>query len=171
MTQTQTVPSNQRPYVLETGEGAHAHFLNHLATTKVQAGDTATLSAVEFSATRGFGPPLHMHDDEDELIVVLEGEIVFRSGDDESIATSGGMAFLPRQIPHTFQVLSDSARFLSVTASTATTPAFDAFVEELGSPLAEPVLPEPTEIDGGLVAQVGSKYAITTLGPPPAPLD
>lgn len=171
MTETNTLPTSDHPYVLETGQGAHAHFLNHLATTKVRAGDTATLSAVEFSAPRGFGPPLHMHDDEDELIVVLEGEIAFRSGDDESIATTGGMAFLPRRISHSFQVLSDSARFLSVTASTSTTPSFDAFVDELGSPLDTPVLPSPTEIDGGRVAQVGAKYAITTLGPPPAPLD
>ena len=171
MNQNNTLPSNDQPYVVAAGDGEHMHFLNHLATTKVKGSGVATMAAVEFEAPRGFGPPLHLHDDDDELIVVLDGEIVFRSGERESTASAGGMAFLPRGIPHSFQVLSPSARFLSVTASTGASATFDSFVEELGEPLPNRELPAPIEIDGGRVASVGAKYAITTLGPPPAPLD
>ena len=44
--------------------------------------------------------PLHMHRDEDELFYVLEGEHVFRVGDEEHRVGPGGMVFAPRGVPH-----------------------------------------------------------------------
>jgi mannose-6-phosphate isomerase-like protein (cupin superfamily) len=44
--------------------------------------------------------PLHMHRDEDELFYVLEGEHVFRVGDDEFRVGPGGFVFAPRGVPH-----------------------------------------------------------------------
>lgn len=159
------------PYVLERDAGEHLHFLNHLATRKVTAGRDGSLSAVEFVGPRGFGPPLHCHEHEDELIVVLDGEIAFRAGGKETVAKSGSTVFLPHGVPHTFQVLSPTARFTSITASRRQAPDFDVFVAELGEATDSPVLPEPVEIDPGHVAAVGGRHGIEILGPPPAPLD
>jgi hypothetical protein len=54
------------------------------------------------------------------------------------------MAVLPRAVPHTFQVVSETARFVNVTASPTTTPRFDAMVSALGSPTdACPPFPSP----------------------------
>lgn len=171
MTKTSTLPSTDAPYVIAKGEGDHGHFLNHLATTKVRSGLGSLLSVVEFVAPRGFGPPLHQHDDEDELLIVIEGEIVFRYGDQESTASAGGMAYLPRRVPHTFQILSETARSVSITSSETGAPLFDQFVTALSTPTAVATLPDPVEIDGGEVAQVGAAHKIAILGPPPAPLD
>lgn len=118
---TTALPSIEAPYALATDEGEHRHFLNHLATTKVDAGDSGSMAAVEFSAPRGFGPPLHVHQDEDELMIVLEGEVAFRSGNDEHIASAGTTVYLPHGVPHTFQVLSESARFTTVAARLSVT--------------------------------------------------
>lgn len=159
------------PSVLATNEGQHLHFLNHLATIKVTAETAGSLSVVEFVGPRGFGPPLHRHDHEDELFVILEGKIVFRSGDLEIEAEAGAHAFLPHGRPHTFQVLSDTARFTVVTASNTVGPEFDQMVAELGTPVAEPSLPEPAPIDPARVAEINRKYGIEILGPPPSPLD
>jgi quercetin dioxygenase-like cupin family protein len=157
--------------VLERDQGQHLHFLNDLATVKVNAGTTGAISAVEFVGPRGFGPPLHSHREEDELIVVLDGEIAFRSGDDEFVATAGASAFLPHAVPHSFQVLSPTARFLSVTASiTADAPRFDQMVSTLGAATDQPTLPEPGPIDPGHVALINDQHGIDILGPPPAPL-
>lgn len=57
----------QQVSVLAQGEGRHLHFLNNLATIKVSPGSDGSMSAVEFLAPKGFGPPLHCHRDEDEL--------------------------------------------------------------------------------------------------------
>jgi uncharacterized cupin superfamily protein len=66
------------------------HALDNLVTFKATAGESGALTAVEFLAPRGFGPPLHCHRDEDELVVVLEGEVAFRSGDTEAVTGTGG---------------------------------------------------------------------------------
>jgi len=159
------------PYVLQRDEGAHLHFLNQLATRKVSGADGSALTAVEFVHTRGFGPPLHCHDDEDEIVVVLDGEVAFRSGDSETVGRTGSVTFLPHGVPHSFQVLSDECRILAITASvTESAPRFDQMVAALGTPAPDPVQPEPTDIDPGHVAQVSSSFGIEILGPPPAPL-
>lgn len=170
-TEFDRLPDTGQPYVLQRDEGVHLHFLNTLATRKLTAGDRSSMSVVEFDQPRGFGPPLHCHDDEDELIVVLDGEIAFRSGDVEAVGRAGAVVHLPHGVPHTFQVISASARMLAITSSAESTPRFDRFVDALGVPTDRPAIPEPREIDPHEVASVGATFGIETLGPPPAPLD
>ena len=170
------------PYVLARDEGRHFHFLGHLATVKV-AGAESSLSTVEFMAPHGFGPPLHRHDLEDELFIVLEGELVYRSGDQEFSGGPGSIAHLPRGVPHGFQVVSDMARFVNVTAAVEGPPRFDAMVAQgaldevramvaaLGDEAAVPSVPDPGPIDPNRVAEVCRAHGIEILGPPPPPLD
>ncbi len=162
-----TLPDISSPYVLERDEGDHVHFLNHLATRKIGAGQDGSMSVVEFLAPRGFGPPLHCHDHEDEVMIILEGEISFISGDDEFTGRTGATVFLPHGAPHTFQVLSETARYTTINASRSGPPVFDRMVVELGEPTDTPELPEPTEIDPAEVATVLGANGITVLGPPP----
>lgn len=173
MSDTQTHPGNPsitNPFLVPRDGGAHFHFLNHLATIKVQ-GHGGAMSVVEFIGPRGFGPPLHKHLDEDELFIILEGELMFRTGNEEIIGTAGSYAFMPHAIPHTFQVLSETARFTNVTASRTGDPRFDEMVAALGEPTIDPTLPVPSEIDPGRVAEICAYHGIEILGPPPAPLD
>lgn len=156
---------------LGPNEGHHLHFLNHLATVKVAAGDNGSMSVVEFLAPKGFGPPLHRHSREDELFVVLDGELVIHSGEDQIEAIAGAVAMLPRAIPHTFQVRSDTARFLSVATSPDGVPRFDQMVTALGVDAPDAEIPAPSYIDPGQVAEVCAAHGIDIVGPPPAPLD
>ncbi|MEU7860583.1 cupin domain-containing protein [Nonomuraea sp. NPDC049141] len=41
-----------------------------------------TLSVMEFTDPKGHAPPLHVHEAEDEIWIVLDGEITFFVGDD-----------------------------------------------------------------------------------------
>jgi len=156
------------PFVLAANQGHHLEFLNHLATIKVAAGDNGSMSVVEFLAPQGFGPPLHRHLDEDELFIIFDGELQFHTGDRTIPAGAGAYAFLPRAIPHTFQVLTDSARFVNVTSSTAATPQFDQMVTALGAPTRTLAIPEAAYIDPARVAEVCAAHGIEILGPPPA---
>lgn len=169
---TATAPTIEELIAVPTGTGDHLHFLNHLATIKVSGGDSATgMSAVEFTAPRGFGPPLHVHRDEDEIMYVIDGRIRLDVGDDSVFAETGTVVSLPHGVPHVFQVESDTARFLTVTAGRSSAPGFDRFVAALGSPTDVATLPTPVEIDPGHVAAVCAEHGIEVLGPPPAPLD
>lgn len=158
-------------HVLARDEGSHLHAIGQLATIKATAGETGSMTAVEVLADRGFGPPVHCHRDEDELVVVLEGEVAFRSGESEIIGSTGACAYLPHGIPHTFQVLSARARMLSVTASVSDTPVFDKMFEAMGTVSNEPTVPTgPVVIDPGELAAIGAAHRVDVVGPPPAPL-
>lgn len=166
-----TTDPPRHPEVLAPGAGDHFHFLNHLATVKVRPERSGAMAVVEFVAPRGFGPPLHRHQHEDEVFLVQEGEIAFHSGDDVLVTSEGGVAFLPHGLAHTFQVRSSQARFTCVTAARTGEPRFDQLVTALGVGTAHPTLPTPGYIDATHVADVCRQHDIEVLGPPPAPLD
>lgn len=156
----------QTPRLVAAGDGQNFAFLNTLFTAKLDSEHTdGQLTAMEWLAARDFGPPLHRHLGEDELFYILEGQIWFKCGDAEAVHGPGALAWLPRQLPHQFQVRSDTARALQVS-----TPAqFERFVAALGRPVEEARLPEPEEIDPAHVAKVCADFDIEVLGPPPPP--
>ena len=126
------------------------------------------MSVVQFIGPKGFGPPLHRHNHEDELFVVLDGEIRFMSGDIEAVGAIGAHVFLPHGRPHSFQILSESARFTCVTASREVVPQFDEMVSTLGELTEDLTMPTPGPIDPAAVAEVNARFGIDILGPPPA---
>lgn len=155
------------PVMVARNEGASFHFLNTLHTAKIAGEQTnGTLTAVEFLAPKNFGPPLHRHDDEDELFYILDGELWLSCGDAEAVHGEGAVVWLPRGLPHTFQVRSQTARVLCVS----TPSGYERFVATLGEPTESRSLPEPAEIDPGHVAEVCRQFGIHVLGPPPAPI-
>ena len=157
----------QSPMIVPRDGGDHYHFLNHLMTTKVSAEDSdGALTAMEFVGPKGFGPPLHRHDIEDELFYVVEGEVWFSCGEAEGVYGAGATVWLPRGQPHTFQIRSDEARVLQIT----TPGQFDRFVAALGSSIPGVELPEPTEINPIEVARIAAAHDIEILGPPPSPI-
>ncbi len=161
-----------RPALTPAAAGAHFHFLNHLATIKSDRHRTASgMNAVEFTAPRGFGPPLHVHREEDEIMYVVRGEIRLRIDGDDQVATDGAVVSLPAGVAHTFQVVSEQATFLTVAGGRRDEPSFDEFVAAMGDPTVAATQPTLTEIDPGHVARVAGTHGIEILGPPPAPLD
>src|SRR3954452_23716307 len=66
------------------------------------------------TAKRGAGPAWHVHSGEDEVFYVLAGEMRGYVGDDVVTLNAGDTAFLPRQVPHTYQVISEEATFLAM---------------------------------------------------------
>ena len=134
---------------------------------KVAGAESGSMSVVQFVGPKGFGPPLHRHNNEDELFVILEGEMIFTSGDLETLGSAGGHAFLPHGQPHTFQVLSETATFTNVTASREVVPRFDEMVSTLGEKTSAFTMPDPGAIDPARVAEVCAYYDIDILGPPP----
>ena len=69
-----------------------------------------------FETSIDAGPPLHVHDREDECFYVLDGELTVRCGGDTFGAPAGSFVFLPRGRPHQFRSATDgSARLLLIT--------------------------------------------------------
>ena len=70
---------------------------------KVSTKDTdGDMYAFESSRIKKGGPPLHYHYDQDEWFYILEGEFLFKVGDETFTAKAGDSVFGPRRIPHAF---------------------------------------------------------------------
>jgi quercetin dioxygenase-like cupin family protein len=88
------------PYVLLAGQGLAGYDASVKASRTSSGGQ---LSLIE-SHTRG-GAPWHVHSREDEYFYVLEGTIVVHLEDQNHQAGPGSFVFLPRGIPHAWDVV------------------------------------------------------------------
>ena len=80
-------------------------------------GETTAGTFTVFEENEPVDTPLHVHEHEDELFMVLEGEHVFRVGDREHHAGPGEVVFAPRGVPHAQRrVVSRRGRLLVLTA-------------------------------------------------------
>jgi quercetin dioxygenase-like cupin family protein len=103
------------PIALGAGEGESFWFDGVLASVKASRESTAGRVAVtEQVAPRASGSPLHVHRNEDEWFYVIDGELTFWVGGQVITATAGSFVYGPSDIPHTFIVSSEQARFLLV---------------------------------------------------------
>ena len=81
----------------------------------LKASQRSTGGAVSvFETSIGAGPPLHVHDREDECFYVLDGELSIRCGGDAFAAAAGSFVFLPRGRPHRFWAAGPPARLLLI---------------------------------------------------------
>jgi quercetin dioxygenase-like cupin family protein len=156
------------PIALAGGEGDARWFLGVLATIKASSATTAGgVSVIEHLAPRGSGSPLHVHRNDDEWFYVIEGEVTFWVGGEVTVAGSGSFVYGPRDVPHTFTVSSETARFLLVTEPGG----FDEFVRALSEPADAPVIPapatEPPDVEE--MVRVAADHGIEILGPPGIP--
>jgi len=152
--------------VLADGQGRALWHLGALLTFKALGAETAgQFWAAEGLADRHMGVPLHVHSREDEVWYVIEGVIRFVVGDETRDVGPGGFAYVPRHTPHTFQVLSDTARWLGI----GTPAGLDQWFFETGVPAESLTLPPPPDAPPNVELIVASlrDYGTETLGPPP----
>jgi quercetin dioxygenase-like cupin family protein len=153
-------------YLLSPTDGPQLWFLDTRMSVKAGADQTGgAFTLIEWSAPVGFGPPLHLHDREDEAFYVLEGEMIVDCGQQRWTAGPGDFAFLPRGIPHSFIVTDGPVRGLQIT----TPSGFEQFIAELGRPAEHPGLPNPSPPDVPRLIEAGHRYGHQILGPPPSP--
>lgn len=106
--------------------------------------------------------PLHSHPEADETFYVLEGEVVIHiDGASHTVAT-GGIAVVPRGIPHAFMVTSAEARMLCLQ----TPGSGEDFYRQASEPAPDGSSPTPVDIDRVRAAAMATG-AIVLLGPPP----
>ncbi|MGM0584368.1 MAG: cupin domain-containing protein [Pseudomonadota bacterium] len=118
-------------------------------------GRGASLSVFEETVPAGAGPPLHIHRNEDEHFLVLEGRMRFRCNGAELEAGPGDGVLIPAGAPHAFQGLAPSSRAL-VTLNGPFAGFFLA-VEREG--LAPPA-------DMARICEIGAAWGIDFVGPP-----
>ena len=102
------------------------------------------------------GPPLHVHRQRDEALYVLEGSVTAQIGDAAHELEKGDVAWLPRQVPHTFANLSDGpARVLALTLPGG----FHRFFPEISEAMAQGEAEEK-------IAALAEHHDASVVGPP-----
>jgi quercetin dioxygenase-like cupin family protein len=113
-------PAAQKtPFVLRSADarpGGHYSLMGFDLTLKVAGKDTdGQVSVFAGSYRKHDGPPLHVHYEQDEEFYITEGEFLVQVGTERFTLKAGDLIFLPRNIPHTFLTLSDTARMIFMT--------------------------------------------------------
>ena len=142
-----------------------AFALHHDGGEHLVIGESTILVRATGSVTEGaytlfdMVPPLadtppHVHEREDELYFVLEGEHVFTVGEQEFSVGPGDVVFGPRGIPHAHRrVMPGAGRLLALTSPAG----YEGFVRELAEAHdAESLGPDE-------LARISEQYGITWL--------
>lgn len=106
-----THPAGETGYVLYPGQGVLGAGSDVKASRRSTGG---SLSVIE-SRTTG-GAPRHTHAREDEAFYVIAGALTVGCGTERFEAGPGSFVFLPRGVPHEWDVVGDEATLLMITA-------------------------------------------------------
>jgi mannose-6-phosphate isomerase-like protein (cupin superfamily) len=142
-------------FALARDEGERLEFGNTTIVVRASADDTGGAFTLLEEAPPLVDTPTHVHEREDELFYVLEGEHVFTVDGVEHRAGPGGLVFAPRGVPHAQRrVVPAEGRLLVLTAPAG----LDGFFRELAA----------AELAGTLgpdaYATASARYGLTWLG-------
>ena len=141
------------------------HFLAEKVTVLVTGEQTNGEYAVaHIIEPPKMGPPLHIHEDDDESFFIVNGQFTFYVGDEVFEAKAGDYVFAPRGIPHRFVSGPEESEFIV----TATPAGFDQFINELGTPVSKdaslPKAEPPSEEFMKRLVEVSKTFNITYPG-------
>jgi quercetin dioxygenase-like cupin family protein len=154
------------PYLAHQGEARWYgdSLFEFLIPSEATGGELSVFLA---TLAGGFSPPRHVHTREDEVFLVLDGEVTFDLDGRRLLAGPGTSVFVPRGVPHTFRIDSPAARLLGVI----TPGAFEQLFRNLSVPAGERALPEPGTVPLDIPAVMAEQARLGTLvvGPPLGP--
>lgn len=140
-------------------------YMGHLFTFLVTSEESnGQFALIEATIRQGLEPPPHTHEREDELFYILEGTIRFVVGDAIVTATPGMAVFLPRGVPHGFQLQTSEARAMILCTPAGVERYFQEFSEPAGALSLPPPPTTPPDIPRLIAA--GERYGIAFLPPP-----
>jgi quercetin dioxygenase-like cupin family protein len=145
-------------------------LMGGLAQVRVPGDATRnSFTVVQHTGLRGYTTPQHVHHFEDEVFVVLDGELKMVCDGKEQIAQAGDTMIIPRTIPHGFVATSD-IKFLTIhsTPREGERPQFDIFLDA-EIPHAKALTLPTEEFPYGLdhIVKLGETYGYGYAGPAP----
>src|SRR2546426_2475589 len=165
-----SLPGASGGFARGPGEGEALWFNGGRGVLRATGDQTQGRYAVmELLAPKGFASPLHIHRREDELFVVLSGEVRVQHGEAVIEAVAGSLVYGPRDVAHAFHVDSAEARLLLFFGPAGV----EGFFREGGKPAGSLGLPPPDEQfpDRQALMEIAGRYHQEFVGPPLPPKD
>ena len=144
------------PTIVQPGTGKDLHAFGNILTVMLGRDQTGnTLSIMSEVTPPGGGPPMHMHQREDEVFLVVEGSISYCVNGECTEVEAGGVVYLPRGTPHGFRNVGEapSRHWIITTPS-----GFEVFFSRCADEFAKPAPP-----DMGRIAEIFKEHGITVL--------
>lgn len=134
-------------------KGVNANILD----LKISGNDTNGGLAIfeQISLSQGKGTPLHVHNFQNEVFYVIEGNYFFKVGDDEFHLSNGDIIFLPQKIPHAWTQISKTGKMIVTFQPAGKMENFFVTVAALDY--------EPTKAE---MARIFEDNEMSLLGPP-----
>jgi quercetin dioxygenase-like cupin family protein len=148
-------------------EGDAIWFNNDLFTFKATSDETGkAFTLFEERSQRGKVTPLHLHPNADETFCVIVGEIRVHVDGAERTVGPGGVASVPRGMPHAVMVTSELARILTIV--TPGCKALEMFFREVGEPATQRTIPPSAPLPMERLRAAAMRHgSVVILGPPP----
>tara|TARA_R110002050_G_scaffold56512_3_gene127152 strand:- start:114372 stop:114989 length:618 start_codon:yes stop_codon:yes gene_type:complete len=137
----------QTPKIVKNSEGKLLNVMGDHQNIKLTGKDTnGQYTLIEQYNEPGIGIPPHVHENEDEVFQVLEGQVEMSIGAEKTTLLAGDVIFCPKGIPHSWKVVGDqkSKAMLSIFPA-----GLEAMFEELAQlPAGLPDLEKVGQICG-----------------------
>jgi mannose-6-phosphate isomerase-like protein (cupin superfamily) len=106
-----------RPYHLKRDEGRTYDIGIDVTVKAGEARSTNGAAVFELVTRKGEEPGDHVHETEDEMFYVVDGQLTFVCNGQRFAARTGGFVFLPRGLSHNYIIRSRKpVRLLVITA-------------------------------------------------------
>lgn len=152
-----------QPYVRQAGEHQRLAYTGggELAVILDAAITGGQLTVIETHGRRGDASPIHVHGRDDEAFLLLDGEMTVWVGDQRHKLLPGGIAFLPRDIPHAVRCDIASRTLVLSTPAGFQETVFRAAGWDLSQPLPPGWQPTPEAL-----RRAAEEAGVTLIGPP-----
>lgn len=112
-----------------------------------------------FDVGEGEAPPYHLHTREDEVFLLVKGTALVWVDDEQFELAEGGIAYLPRNVPHAYRITSARADLLMINTPAGIEGMFRATGRDKSTP-------RPPGFEVRPDAAVAERYGNVVLGPP-----
>lgn len=121
-----------RPMHVAAGSGERISFMGMELTWKITS-DMSRGRIISFLqiAPPGTGVPMHVHPKEEENVFLVEGNLVFRLGDETFDVAPGDIVNMPRGTPHGFRAVGDHAAQILFTLDLSPTSDYETMFNGL----------------------------------------
>ena len=152
-----------QPYIRQAGEHQRLAYTggHELAVILDAAITGGQLAVIETHARRGDASPVHIHSRDDEAFLLLDGAMTIWAGDQRHQLQPGGIAFLPRHIPHAIRYDIASRALVLSTPAGSQEGVFRAAGWDLSQPRPDGWQPSPEAL-----RQAAERNGVTLTGPP-----